>query len=65
MRKSNKDPNLLELTYQYRIEPSQEVKNIFARTANELRKLYNCFLKQYHKEDKRISKLTVKEQRKE
>lgn len=65
MRKPNKDPNLLELTYQYRIEPSQEIKNILAWTANELRKLYNHFLKQYRKEDKQISKLEPKEQRRE
>ena len=63
--KKPKNSNLLELTYKYRIEPNQEVKNILTWTTNELRLLYNYFLKQYKKEDKRISKLPLKEQKKE
>ena len=63
--KKPKNSNLLELTYKYRIEPNQTVKNILAWTANELRLLYNRFLKQYRKEDKRISKLHPKEQKRE
>ncbi|CAI2194024.1 10383_t:CDS:2, partial [Funneliformis geosporum] len=38
MKKPTKDHNLLELTYQYRLESNQKVKNILTKTADELYK---------------------------
>jgi len=52
-------------TYQYRLYSSEEVKKILAWTSNQRRELFNYFLKQYRKEDKRISKLPHREQVKE
>ncbi|WP_147410200.1 hypothetical protein [endosymbiont GvMRE of Glomus versiforme] len=63
--KRKQNPNFLELTCQYRIYPNKEIKKLLNWTSNELLKLYNHFLKQYRKEDKIISKLPLKEQKKE